>query len=166
MIVFRSREAAIRAEEETGGVEGGETARQRIHRKLRSCQLRWRQPLFVNLTCQLIFSLQVEAEQRRARGGVGAYSENAKVRHDQEHPMSSMPASALQVIIEEREKGESLRQEVGVSEDVLGRLDPIKRGLEEEKEQGSGGSARGGAVSPFRGGRRRGEWVNLLPVKG
>ena len=40
---FRSREAAIRAEEETGGVEGGETARQRIHRKLRSCQLRWRQ---------------------------------------------------------------------------------------------------------------------------
>jgi len=36
-------------------------------------------------------------------------------------------------------------------------LDPLKRGLEEEKEQGSGGSTRGGAVSPFRGGRRRGE---------
>ena len=87
-IVFRSREVAIRAEEETGGVEGGETARQRIHRKLRSCQLRWEGQLS---TCQvdnssyqhsqfINFSNQVEAEQGGGGGGVGAYSENAKVR--------------------------------------------------------------------------------------
>ena len=43
MVFFRSREASIRAEDEAiGGVVEGivETARQRIHRKQRSCQLR------------------------------------------------------------------------------------------------------------------------------
>ena len=67
---------------------------------------------------------------------------------------------------EEREKGERLRQEVGLVRTVLGRLDPLKRGLEEEKDQGSGGSARGGAVSPLRGGRRRGEVGECASCRG
>ena len=67
---------------------------------------------------------------------------------------------------EEREKGERLRQEVGLVRTVLGRLDPLKRGLEEEKDQGSGGSGRGGAVSPLRGGRRRGEVGECAACRG
>ena len=67
---------------------------------------------------------------------------------------------------EEREKGERLRQEVGLVRTVLGRLDPLKRGLEEEKEQGKGVSSRGGAVSPLRGGRRRGEVGECASCKG
>ena len=67
---------------------------------------------------------------------------------------------------EEREKGERLRQEVGLVRTVLGRLDPLKRGLEEEKDQGSGNSATGGAVSPLRGGRRRGEVGECAACRG
>ena len=64
---------------------------------------------------------------------------------------------------EEREKGERLRKEVGLVRTILGQLDPLKRGLEEDKEQGS---ARGGAVSPLRGGRRRGEVGECAACRG
>ena len=69
---------------------------------------------------------------------------------------------------EEREKGERLRQEVGLVRTVLGRLDPLKRGLEEiVKKQDRGGTARGGAVSPLRGGsRRRGEVGECAACRG
>ena len=64
---------------------------------------------------------------------------------------------------EEREKGERLRKEVGLVRTILGQLDPLKRGLEEDKEQGS---VRGGAVSPLRGGRRRGEVGECAACRG
>ena len=62
---------------------------------------------------------------------------------------------------EEREMGERLRQEVGLMRAVLGRLDPLKRGLEEDKiEQGRN------AVSPLRGGRKRGEVGECAACRG
>ena len=61
---------------------------------------------------------------------------------------------------------ERLRQEVVLVKTVLGQLDPLKRGLEEEKDRGRGGSTRGGAVSPLRGGWRRREVGECAACRG
>ena len=53
---------------------------------------------------------------------------------------------------EEKERGERLRQEVNLLRSILGRLDPLKRGLEKETQ---GRSSRQGAISPSKNSARR-----------
>ena len=53
---------------------------------------------------------------------------------------------------EEKERGERLRQEVNLLRSILGRLDPLKRGLEKETQ---GRSSRQGATSPSKNGTRK-----------